>query len=363
MEIEKDCIISPERYDKFGLTEARKNQNERVKDYLNRDLMNKDAVLERFQENLLERWYTKFRGIDPVEAIRKSVCRLRDPETGYLSQDLFCSFVNKNGFQSGLAESSEGLIMLFDIFSWHAFFPFPTPLTDLGVPRVDENAFLRAVCLLVWDPAPRYKPSFSGACHGLYSGSWGPHYGWYISKRGKDSSDFLRRIFRSLAIPNSTITGKETTIPVPRFQYRQPRQEETEPEDIEEDTEDVGQQVIIMEYESERTVDILDILTENPPDEMTGTANPLREYYDPVLPTLPHHPFDLADLHIPTTKLVTLLNLLKAVKPGEQDVFQDSIASVEQLGSEGKFSWESFQTVTLNQAVRRLRFITRPGNR
>lgn len=278
--------------------------------------------------------------------------------TADLSQDLFCSFVNKNSFQSSLTESSEGLIMLFDIFSWHAFFPFPTPLTDLGVPRVDENAFLRAVCLLVWDPAPRYKPSFSGACHGLYSGSWGPHYGWYISKRGKDSSDFLRRIFRSLAIPNSIITGKDTTVPVPRFQYRQPRREENELEDTEEDMEDVGQQVIIMEYESERTIDILDVITENPPDEMTGTANPLRECYGPVLPTLPHHPFDLADLHVPTIKLVTLLNLLKVMKLRKQDVGEDSIASVERLSSEGKLSWEQFQAVTLNQAVSRLRFIT-----
>ncbi|XDG06769.1 hypothetical protein ABKA04_006384 [Annulohypoxylon sp. FPYF3050] len=147
-----------------------------------------------------------------------------------------------------------------------------------------------------------------------------------------------------------TITGNEMMIPVPRFQYRQPRGEEQKQEDTEEDVEDVDQQVIVMEYESERTVDILDILMENPPEEMTGTANLLRESYNPVLPTLPHHPYDLADLHVPTAKLVAFLKLLKAVKPGEHNVVQDLIDSAERLGNGGGFSWELFQTVTLNRA-------------
>ncbi|KAI1209930.1 uncharacterized protein F4807DRAFT_460223 [Annulohypoxylon truncatum] len=349
MEIEKNCIINPESYDKFELSSRRKSSNEEVLDFLDRDLMNKDAVYERFTEKLLKRWIIKDRGTSGVETLRQAFRKLRDAETGYLSQDRFKNFMNEKWPRFGLAESSEGLTLLFDIFSWHAFFPFPASLTESGTPCIDEDAFLRAICLLTWDPAPLYEPRFSGALHSATSGTWGPHSGWLISKRGKDGSDFLRRIFRSIAVPNSTVVGNETTIQVPRFIYRQPRRKGQKPKDSDSE-DDVGQQVVVMEIESERTVDIQDIIAENPPDEIPKTANPLRESYSPALPTLPRHPFDLTDLHVPTTKLVTLLNLMKAVKPGEQGTVQGLITSAEQLGNEGELNWEWFQAVMLNKA-------------
>ncbi|KAI2468943.1 hypothetical protein F4781DRAFT_396442 [Annulohypoxylon bovei var. microspora] len=347
MEISKSCIISPESYDKYEPSRRRKVSNEEVQDFLDRGLMSKDAVYERYTEKLLERWTIEYRGTSVLETLRKAFRQLRDPETNYLSQDKFRHFMNQKWSGFGLAESSEGLNLLFNIFSWHAFFPFPASLTDSGAPCIDEDAFLRAVCLLTWDPAPRYPPSFSGAIHGLTSGTWGPHNGFLISKRGKDTSDFLRRIFRSLAVPNSTITGNETTVPVPRFEMRQPRRKGRSSEDSEDDLE---QQVIVMENESERTVDIQDIIMENPPDEIPKTANPLRESYNPALPTLPRHTYDLADLHVSAAKLATLLKVLQAVQPEKQGAVQDLIASVERLGNEGELSWESFREVMLNHA-------------
>ncbi|KAI1462039.1 hypothetical protein F4805DRAFT_411835 [Annulohypoxylon moriforme] len=256
---------------------------------------------------------------------------------------MFSNFMNEKWSGFGLAEPSEGLTSLFDIFSWHAFYPFPASLTDSGTPRIDEDAFPRAVCLLTWNPSPSWAPEFTrGALHSLSTGTWGPHRGSFVSKRGKDASDFLRRIFRSVAVPNSTITGIETTIPVPLFIYHEYHDEE--------DSGDEGQQFTIMENQNERKVDIQDTIAENPPDEIPKTANPLRQSYDPVVPTLPWHPFDLADLHVPITKIVALLNLLKAVRPREQGVVQDLIASAERLANEGELSWESFQAAMLNQA-------------
>ena len=44
MEIEADCIISSERFDKYGLDERRRTSKERVQDFLDRGLMSKGEV-------------------------------------------------------------------------------------------------------------------------------------------------------------------------------------------------------------------------------------------------------------------------------------------------------------------------------
>jgi len=86
--------------------------------------------------------------------------------------------------------------------------------------------------------------------------------------RGKDATDFNRRLFRSLAVPNITSANHETTIPVPRFLMFQQHPDQQESDDPEEE-------VIVVENESERWIDIQDVLSECPPEVDGVTANPL----------------------------------------------------------------------------------------
>ena len=244
-------------------------------------------------------------------------------------------------------EYSNGAGLLFDLLSWHASFPFPVSETGSATPCIDEAAFLRAICLLTRDPPPYHAPKFSSAQHGTYSGKWGPHRGWFIAMRGKDATDFNRRLFRSLAVPNVTSANHETTIPVPRFimYQRHPDQQESD---------DPEQEVIVVENESERWMDIQDVLSECPPEVDGVTANPLRESYALALPSIHPQHDDLADLHVPASRLVVFLKLLHALhtseERGEQDVMEELIASTEALGYE-ELSWEWFGTTMLPRGV------------
>ncbi|KAI0852628.1 hypothetical protein F5Y00DRAFT_227170 [Daldinia vernicosa] len=225
--------------------------------------------------------------------------------------------------------------MLFDIFSWHAFFPFPPIYTASGELCIDEDAFIRAVCQLVWT-----CPQRANSCRRVVTGNWGPHFGWLVSVRSINISDCMRGLFRSLAIPNNTKTGIETTILVPRFFMYQPRQDELYSGDDSED-EALQQQMVVVEKESERTIDIQDILSEYPPDQHPMVGNPLRESYKLALPFLPRHPYDLTDLHVPTMKVLSLCTLLHVT---------DLITSIERSGNEG-LSWEVFDTMLSEHAA------------
>jgi hypothetical protein len=209
------------------------------------------------------------------------------------------------------------------------------------VPRIDGNAFLRAVCLLTRDPPPRYGPKFTASTHGVSSGTWGPHSGWLIRARGKDVNDFNRWLFRSLAVPGGTSTINETTIPVPRFIMYLPHPNSDDEPD---------QQVVVMEKESEHAVDILDVLAECPPEVDRLTTNPLRESYGLVLPSLQSQSHDLTSLQVPTTKLMSLLRLLQPTQAAEKQATMASLT--EKLGGEGGLSWEKFDTTVSKQAVR-----------
>lgn len=263
---------------------------------------------------------------------------LRDQQefTTALSQEKFDRIITRNLPGLELTESADSATLLFDIFNWHASFPF----TASGVQHVDGNAFLRAVCLLTRDSRPPYGPNFSAGCHGVSSGTWGPHSGWFIHARGRDVNDFNRWLFRSLAVTRGTRMIDETKILIPRFiMYQSHQDSDGEPE----------QQVVVMEKESEQAVDILDVLAECPPEVDRLTANPLRESYELVLSSLQPQSHDLTDLRLPATKLVSLLRLLQAAQEGEK---QASMASLtEKLGGESELSWERFNTAVSTQAV------------
>jgi hypothetical protein len=71
--------------------------------------------------------------------------------------------------------STDGARILFEIFRWHAFFPFPLRDTEPGTPCINENAFLRAICLLARNPPTYLFPHFSSVVHSKSSGNWGPY--------------------------------------------------------------------------------------------------------------------------------------------------------------------------------------------
>jgi hypothetical protein len=194
--------------------------------------------------------------------------------------------------------------------------------------------------------------------HNTSSGGWGPYYGSLISQRGKESLDSSRWLFRSLAVPNNIITGHETTILVPRFMmYHGLSDSESGSGSEDSGSDDYREhQTFVVEYEKERSIDIHDIAAECAPGwDDRITANPLREAYELVLPSLPAHPYDLADLHVPTAKLLSLLAVLQAVaversnSPAEQELFSGMINSVERL--DRKIEWQAFKSLTLQHMV------------
>jgi hypothetical protein len=248
---------------------------------------------------------------------------------------------------SGL-ESNESVnrpALLFDICSSHAFFPFPILYDASGKPQIDEDGFVRAVCLLTLSPANRYGSKFSPATHRVYSGSWGPHRGSYVAVRGKDASDFRRRLFRSLAVPDSTRTNRDTTMSVPRFVWYESEKEGSDSDDEGES----DQQMIVAEDENELSIDIVDVLSECPPETDSLTANPFRESYCVVLSSLPKRTDDLSVLSIPTDKLVALLSLVQHVQPASPG---DLTATIEGLGSDGKVDWDVFDSALSEHSVR-----------
>ncbi|KAI1474033.1 hypothetical protein F4774DRAFT_401992 [Daldinia eschscholtzii] len=263
-------------------------------------------------------------------------------------------------FEKALPTASpDAPALLLDIFIWNAFFPFPPIYDSSGELCIDEVAFTRAVNQLVWNHSPRYSTGmWTRAHHNVMTGNWGPYAGWLVSTRGRDSNDYTRWLFRSLAIPNDTTSGYETTILVPRFFIAPPRREERSPEaDLEDEAPE--QQVVIVEKENERTIDIQDVLSEHPPVNYTMIADPLREGYKLALPHLPHHQHDLSDLHVPAAKVLSLLPLLNEYDDppreieifweeqegggddGDKDPVVELIAAIERLGNE-EFSWEAF---------------------
>jgi hypothetical protein len=241
-----------------------------------------------------------------------------------------------------IVSSSEGAL-LFDICVSHAFFPFPIMRNESGTPMVDEDGFVRAVCLLTLS-AQRYGPKFPSATSRLYSGEWGPHNGWYIAIRGKDASDVRRRLFRSIATPDSTRVSRGTTISVPRFMWYEG---EVYTEDSKREDWD-GQQTIVAENESEVSMDIVDVLSECPVDHDKMIGNPYRESYRMVLPSLPERPDDLSMLSVPTAKVVALVQLAQSVLPGTTE---NLVATIEDLGTDGKFDWETFNSAFSDHTV------------
>ncbi|KAI0378766.1 hypothetical protein F5Y04DRAFT_260992 [Hypomontagnella monticulosa] len=362
------ATISSESYEKFARSSRSQASNERVQEMMDSGLMSRDAVYWRYTKLLSYNQRSKNRESSGLWKMGQAFRRLRDAETGYLSETKFNLMVIEKLPQLGPPASPDGLKLLFDIFSWHAFFPFPELHTDTGIPCIDENAFIRAACLLARNPAPRYAPEFSNTTHDFSTGYWGPNLGWLITKRGKDGSDFLRRLFRSLAVYNGTGVGNRTKIMVPRAFIS--HHVEDAPDGLyglDSGLYEDYKYEVIVEKEDELSVDIQDTLAEcSPSNNNRLTASPLRESYELVLPSLPHHEHDLANLHVPTTKLVTFFHFLQDLHSNEgrayyedsgeeeeesdEDPFLDLIASAERLSNEGRLDWGQFDTVMSEEA-------------
>ncbi|KAE8419477.1 hypothetical protein BDV36DRAFT_251122 [Aspergillus pseudocaelatus] len=256
---------------------------------------------------------------------------------------MFKCLVAERLSEFGVNESPNTPALLFKICSSHAFYPFPAPDSGSEQAGIDEDGFVRAVCLLTLSPVQQHGTQVPGTVHRYSSGNWGPHGGWYIAIRGKDASDFRRRLFRSLALPASsgTSTGYDTKITVPRFIWFESKKEETD------SGSELDQQIVVTEEESELSIDIVDTLSECPPEADTLTANPFRESYRIVLPSLPKRTCDLSTLFISRIELVALLKLVYQVQ-GENSV--DSAAAIRSLGNEEKISWETFDSAMSEQS-------------
>ncbi|KAE8138895.1 hypothetical protein BDV38DRAFT_281457 [Aspergillus pseudotamarii] len=345
MEIEPDCIISSESFDMYGLDERRRTSKERVQDFIDRGLMSQVVVYQRLTEELSERLISFKRFDQPavIEDIRQSFRRLCDQKNGYLSKAMFERLVAERLSEFGVNESPNAPALLFKVCSSHAFYPFPPSHIDLEQAGIDEDGFVRAVCLLTLSPVQRHGTQVPGTVHRYSSANWGPHGGWYIAIRGKDASDFRRRLFRSLALPASsgTSTSYDTKITVPRFIWFESKKEETD------SGPEPDQQVVVTEDESELSIDIVDVLSECPPESDTLTTNPLRESYRIVLPSLPKQTGDLSMLFIPRIDLVALLKLVHQIQ-GENSV--NSTAAISGLGNEEKISWKRFDSAMSEQS-------------
>lgn len=244
-----------------------------------------------------------------------------------------------------LAEDSS--TTLLSILSFHAFHPFPLPnYHSRAQPLIDEDAFVRAICLLILSPFPFQGPD-SPATHGYYSGTWGPHRGGYVARRGKDANDFRRRIFRSIAIPSGTRSEHTTTVTIPRFEYYQPIPGGGE--------DDLGIETIVIEEEKEVEVDIVDVISECPPEEDRLTANSFRESYRVALPSLPQHTEDLVNLCVPTARLVGLIGVVRGLQDGST---AEWAAMLGRLGSEERIGWRGFDAAMAEHSVSS----SNPGN-
>ena len=148
-------------------------------------------------------------------------------------------------------------------------------------------------------------------------------------------------MFRSLADPRLTETAPENThaltkILTSRFFKYQPR--EKRPADAsaleeDEDSDDPGQRVVVVEEEDERCIDILDVVSAYPPGEDSLTLNPLRESYESVPLTLPQQPYYLHEMQIPSLKLANLFRLLAVADPnhGNSQEEKELLEWTEQL--------------------------------
>ncbi|KAI0181173.1 hypothetical protein GGR52DRAFT_577765 [Hypoxylon sp. FL1284] len=335
MEVEPDCIFVTDSFETYADNDRCRVSKERVQDFLDRGLMTQDCVYERYTETLSNKLSSAYGGASVIENIRQSFRQLRDPATEYLSPVAFKRVFAEKLPNADVGHSLDAPALLLDIFTWHAFYPFPPPHVDSGL-QIDENAFLRGVALLVLAPAQRIKSKFRPAVHRVYGGFWRGHSGWYLAARGKDAGDFRRRIFRSLATPEGSSRNTVTTISVPRFEWLGPREDGSDPED------DPTQQFIVAENETEASIDVVDVLAESPPEEDALTMNPFRESYRLALPSLPKRTDDLASLCILKTKLVALLKLIQQTQ-GEN--MEGLVTSVEEVGGNGMVSWEGFEKV------------------
>ncbi|KAK8113295.1 hypothetical protein PG984_013821 [Apiospora sp. TS-2023a] len=324
------------------------------------------AVLERYTERLT-------RNVSNLAGIEIAFQHLKDTRTEHLSSEKAMAAM-ENAVVGAVEPSQSSTIseLGLDVLIWHASFPFPPALEPPGsCDGIDQSSFTRAVCLLALRSVPGYGGRKrwgtwfpANPFHAGFGGYWGPHHGSYVSKRGKGASDFMRRIFRSLAAyhdddatdPRANGTGKaETPIPVLRFMYRVqlPKNEEgtkAEDEEDEEDEEPEIQEFAIMESEPEVTIDIQDVMSECPPEEDRLTANPFRESYSLALPGLPHPEHDLTELRVPVSKVSALLTLAKQLNAtgqhsgqGEGEI-DDPEALIGRLSGKTSLGWEEFQT-------------------
>ena len=267
-----------------------------------------------------------------------------------LSEHLLKQWIIKRVSESNVNVSQPLSTVLFNILAFHAFYPFPLTHEPEQQVQIDQDGFVRAICLLVLSPAPRYGPngSFSEARHGRYSGTWGPHRGWYIALRGRDAGDFRRRMFRCLANPLLTpvesrpVDGARCTmIELPRFAYYKSVQRD-------EGEEEEGPEIIVVEEEQETEVDIVDVLSECPPEMDTLTANPFRESYRLVLPNLPRHSNDLMELCVKTESLVKLMQICGEVqKEGRESL----VYEMESMGKDGVIGWPDFEYLLAKDSV------------
>ncbi|KAH9890273.1 hypothetical protein F4778DRAFT_378930 [Xylariomycetidae sp. FL2044] len=343
MEIREDCIVSSERYDSFGDFDERSYSISRVQEFLDRGLLTRDAVYRRCTDALVF-------ASGESENCRLAFRQLQDPESSYLSKEEFNRRIRDKLFDLGVTGFPNAAGHLFEIFCWRAFFPFRGPTTDTESPCIDGDGFLRATYFLTRTPASIYHPVFGSPCYDIFGGELGPYEGDFISRRDTNVKDYLRYIFRSLARPTGSETSTETMIRTPRFVIVQPLQDS---DSSDEDDNESSPEVVITGEEPERSIDIVDVLSEFDPRWPKILGKPCRGSYRLAVPSLPQYEHDLCVLRIPTAKLVDLLNLVEAVYT-RQNAAATSPGlinrTIGRLDDRDEVDWETFKTIMLKDA-------------
>lgn len=276
--------------------------------------------------------------------------------------------------------SSSAVDSLGALVRWHAVFPFPAAPSS-SFAGLDLPSLLRALALLLAPPpitptialdtATAGGPLPPSPC-GVRSGRWAAHDGWLVTKRGRGAEDALRRVFRSLAAEEAPTSppaagagagDDEATavVRVPRFVMYVPRGTNdggrvggvTAAALADDDNDDLGQQVVVVQDEDERTVDLLDVLSECPPDEDRKTANPLRENWVGVLAALPRHDRHLGQLGVPRARLAGLLGLLADADPDMHRLLGPSgpLNGLTATPFGEDITWDAFNSALLEYTV------------
>lgn len=243
----------------------------------------------------------------------------------------------------------DGIDILCSIFNFHCQFPFADSTLETTVtPAVGVADFIRAVGLLTLHPPLSHAPSLTGPARHGRSGSCTPELSLdFISQRGKDAGDYRRRLFRCLAQRDPHPAHSPVLIAVPRM-IVQPTPSDEQIDDL--DWDPAEGQVCYMDEEDERSVDIIDLLSETLPKERPRGA-PHRDAFNIALPSLPRPQLGLHQLRVDIKTLSNLLELLiPLVAPGDEsprswDALRGRIRGKRAAPGTAYLTWKEFDDI------------------